>query len=747
MPDTTSGFRAYNREAAIQLAVVSKYTYTLETIIQAGKLLVATDHVPIAHQPEDARVAPVPVDGLLRAPQRGRDRPDLRAVRAAAGVHDARADRHARGAHPVHALRRRLHRRRRRRPRAVADLRRGALQRGRRARSPWASSATCSTASGSCPSGSSSASGASSCSSTCRRRTTSPARARPATRPPPARRPARRPKNERQWVCEQRRDGRPRRHGHRQHLRQVRLDEPGRAAAHGRLRGHARGAVHAAPTPQSLLDVGCGEGVLTHEWALQMGPQKRVVGIDLDDPQLHALWEGRQAPNLEYRVMKAENAAVRRRRVRRRQRRSRCSSTCPDPEHTVAEMARVAKRWILVSVPREPLWRGLNIARGAYWKDLGNTPGHLNHWSKRVVRVAAEPPRRRRRGAVPVPVDHAPRPLAWVADPPAPPPPAPSRRPRATTATRAARASCRSASRRPGCSRSRTSRSRRTCSTRRSYGAISLLWSVLFVVISVIYRPVEQLLSRTIAERRARGLHHSHPLRIPLLLQGGFAVFFVALALALRGPIEDAFDSVDAVLDLRRRRRPPTRRRYFARGYFAGHQWFGLYGGLVLFESLSRFAFPVAVAVGLASGQTAVALGIVAAPLASLLVVPWAIMRHAGRGRRRTGRGRPGGADDARGRGLRAVGRGDPARRADAAQRRRAHGERDGDHRAGGHRLQRAADHPRAAAALPVGADLAAAAPRRRSRRPRAARRSTARSARRCSRSRRSPARWRSGCC
>ncbi len=45
--DTTSGFRAYNREAAIQMAVVSKYTYTLETIIQAGKLLVATDHVPI----------------------------------------------------------------------------------------------------------------------------------------------------------------------------------------------------------------------------------------------------------------------------------------------------------------------------------------------------------------------------------------------------------------------------------------------------------------------------------------------------------------------------------------------------------------------------------------------------------------------------------------------------------------------------------------------------------------------------
>jgi glycosyltransferase involved in cell wall biosynthesis len=52
VPDTTSGFRAYNREAAIQMAVVSKYTYTLETIIQAGKLLVATDHVSIGTNPQ-----------------------------------------------------------------------------------------------------------------------------------------------------------------------------------------------------------------------------------------------------------------------------------------------------------------------------------------------------------------------------------------------------------------------------------------------------------------------------------------------------------------------------------------------------------------------------------------------------------------------------------------------------------------------------------------------------------------------
>jgi 2-polyprenyl-3-methyl-5-hydroxy-6-metoxy-1,4-benzoquinol methylase len=134
--------------------------------------------------------------------------------------------------------------------------------------------------------------------------------------------------------------------------------------------------------PQSLLDVGCGEGVLTHQWAQRLGDERRVVGIDLDDPALHAEWAKRTAPNLEYRVMKAENlpfaddefdaaTAVE------------VLEHVPDAEHTVAEMARVAKRWLLVSVPREPLWRALNMARGAYWKDLGNTPGHLNHWSKR----------------------------------------------------------------------------------------------------------------------------------------------------------------------------------------------------------------------------------------------------------------------------------------------------------------------------------------------------------------------------
>jgi 2-polyprenyl-3-methyl-5-hydroxy-6-metoxy-1,4-benzoquinol methylase len=55
----------------------------------------------------------------------------------------------------------------------------------------------------------------------------------------------------------------------------------------------------------------------------------------------------------------------------------------PDPRAGLEKIASLARPWLLVSVPREPLWRALNLARGKYAGDLGNTPGHLNHWSRR----------------------------------------------------------------------------------------------------------------------------------------------------------------------------------------------------------------------------------------------------------------------------------------------------------------------------------------------------------------------------
>jgi 2-polyprenyl-3-methyl-5-hydroxy-6-metoxy-1,4-benzoquinol methylase len=52
-----------------------------------------------------------------------------------------------------------------------------------------------------------------------------------------------------------------------------------------------------------------------------------------------------------------------------------------DPEAAVARLAALARRRLIASVPREPLWRALNMARGKYMRELGNTPGHVQHWS------------------------------------------------------------------------------------------------------------------------------------------------------------------------------------------------------------------------------------------------------------------------------------------------------------------------------------------------------------------------------
>jgi ubiquinone/menaquinone biosynthesis C-methylase UbiE len=137
----------------------------------------------------------------------------------------------------------------------------------------------------------------------------------------------------------------------------------------------------AQAAPASVLDVGCGEGVLTEQWADRIAPGA-VVGIDLEDPKLAGEWSGRRRPNLSFTPMEVERltfaddefALVAATEV---------LEHVLDPERALAEMARVASGHLLVSVPHEPLWRALNMARGAYLRQLGNTPGHLNHWTRR----------------------------------------------------------------------------------------------------------------------------------------------------------------------------------------------------------------------------------------------------------------------------------------------------------------------------------------------------------------------------
>lgn len=136
-----------------------------------------------------------------------------------------------------------------------------------------------------------------------------------------------------------------------------------------------------AVAPASVLDVGCGEGVVTERIA-RLLPDGEVVGLDVADPRLVAEWDARREANLSFRAGSAYSLPY------------------PDgafelvcalevlehlerPAAGLAEMARVAARALVVSVPREPLWRTLNVLSGRYLRALGNTPGHVNHWSRR----------------------------------------------------------------------------------------------------------------------------------------------------------------------------------------------------------------------------------------------------------------------------------------------------------------------------------------------------------------------------
>ena len=190
----------------------------------------------------------------------------------------------------------------------------------------------------------------------------------------------------------------------------------------------------------------------------------------------------------------------------------------PDPEHTVSEMARVARGGhLLVSVPREPVWRGVNMARGAYIKDLGNTPGPPEPLVAQGVRRVAESPREGRGDPLPVPVDDAARQGVT-----------PSRQPLAPSPTRevvgygaGAKILSLGIASTGVVTFAYFSVASHALNNDAQYKAIALLWSVLFVIVSVIYRPIEQLLSRTIADRRARGFDADHPLRTPMLIQAG----------------------------------------------------------------------------------------------------------------------------------------------------------------------------------------------------------------------------------
>jgi len=161
------------------------------------------------------------------------------------------------------------------------------------------------------------------------------------------------------------------------------------------------------------------------------------------------------------------------------------------------------------------------------------------------------------------------------------------------------------------------------------YGLIVVLWSVVFISVSILFRPIEQLLSRTIAEQQAHGRAIRHPLRVAATIQVGLAIAFAIVAFALRGRIEGEllegneflfYTAVASVLGFGLS--------FFARGFLAGERRFGHFAVLLLLDGCARLAFALAVAIGILEGVDAVAAGVIAGPVLSLLAVPLALARR-----------------------------------------------------------------------------------------------------------------------
>ena len=133
--------------------------------------------------------------------------------------------------------------------------------------------------------------------------------------------------------------------------------------------------------PQSIHDVGCGEGYWTLRW-LEQGYQ--VKGSDFSSQAIEIARRNAANRGLSEQTFSATSIYD-----LDPSRDGADLIVCCEvlehvesPKEAIAALKAVTREWLIVSVPREPLWRILNIARGQYLSDLGNTPGHIQHWSK-----------------------------------------------------------------------------------------------------------------------------------------------------------------------------------------------------------------------------------------------------------------------------------------------------------------------------------------------------------------------------
>lgn len=159
----------------------------------------------------------------------------------------------------------------------------------------------------------------------------------------------------------------------------------------GRLvrRFHDRAVELVQAIPASrILDVGCGEGQMIHH-IVSANPALSAVAIDDDDPVLRKHWERFANPRLAFQVADVYDLPFDDNSFRIVTAFS-VLQHLDDPHSALREIRRVCNGWLIASVPWEPWWRLGNVLRGRYVWQLGNTPGHVNNWTRRGFRNLVE---------------------------------------------------------------------------------------------------------------------------------------------------------------------------------------------------------------------------------------------------------------------------------------------------------------------------------------------------------------------
>ena len=168
---------------------------------------------------------------------------------------------------------------------------------------------------------------------------------------------------------------------------------------------------------------------------------------------------------------------------------------------------------------------------------------------------------------------------------------------------------------------------------REEYGQIVVLWSAVYITVSTIFRPIEQLLARSVAELEAQGRSVARAVRVAVLIQLGLTVLFVALALVLWGSLEaELFDGRGRFLAVLVGAMVAFGASFVVRGYLAGRRRFGAYAALLVSEAVARLGFALALALGIVEGVDPLALAIAAGPLLALAALPTVIVLERRRG-------------------------------------------------------------------------------------------------------------------